>query len=101
MDNLFLAVDTTDKITNAKIEKLRAAQEQTRAALADAERELEQLEHQAARLANACSAQERKARTRRLIERGAIAESFIPNADALTNDEFKAALKRLTAAVRE
>ena len=43
MSDLFLTVDTTDKITNAKIEKLRAEQEKTRAALAGAERELEQL----------------------------------------------------------
>jgi hypothetical protein len=92
MNDLFLTVDTTDKITNAKIEKLRTEQEKTRAALADAERELEQLEHRASRLTQACSKQERKARTRRLIERGAIAESFIPNAETLTNDEFKSVL---------
>jgi uncharacterized protein GlcG (DUF336 family) len=101
MNDLFLTVDTTDKITNAKIEKLRAEQEKTCAALADAERELEQLEHRAERLTQSQSAAVRKARTRRLIERGAIIESFISNADMLTNDEFKAALKRLSAAVRE
>lgn len=31
---------------------------------------------------------ERKARTRRLIERGAIAESMIDDAATMTNDEF-------------
>lgn len=31
---------------------------------------------------------ERKARTRRLIERGAIAESMIDGAATMTNDEF-------------
>ena len=31
---------------------------------------------------------ERKARTRRLIERGAIAESMIDGATTMTNDEF-------------
>jgi hypothetical protein len=101
MNDLFLTVDMTGKITNAKIEKLRVEQEKTRAALADAERELEQLEHRAARLAQSQSAAVRKARTRRLIERGAIAESLVLNAAALTNDEFKAALNRLTATVRE
>jgi hypothetical protein len=101
MDSLLLTVDTTDKITNAKIEKLRAEREKTQVALADAERELEQLEHYAARLTQSQPAAVRKARTRRLIERGAIAESFIPNADTLTNDEFKAALNRLNATVRE
>ena len=94
MSDLFLTVDTTDKITNAKIEKLRAEQEKTRAALAGAERELKQLEHRAERLTKACSKQERKARTRRLIERGAIAEAFVPDAETLTNDEFKGVLTR-------
>jgi hypothetical protein len=92
MNDLFLTVDTTDKITTAKIEKLRAEREKTRAALADAERELKQLEHQAARLANAHSKKARDARTRRLIQRGAIAEAFVPDAEALTNDEFKGVL---------
>jgi regulator of protease activity HflC (stomatin/prohibitin superfamily) len=91
---MLLSVDTTDEITNAKIEKLRAEQEKTRAAIAEAEGELEQLEHKAARLKQSQSKEERAARTRRLIERGAIAESFVPNAAALTNDEFKAALKQ-------
>jgi uncharacterized coiled-coil DUF342 family protein len=86
---MLLAVDTTDKITNAKIEKLRAEQDATRAALADAEREIEQGENKIKRLTQSLSAETRKARTRRLIERGAIAESFIPNAETLTNDEFK------------
>ena len=38
--------------------------------------------------------QDRKARTKRLIERGAIAESLIPGADALTNEQIKAFLAR-------
>jgi uncharacterized coiled-coil DUF342 family protein len=89
---MLLAVDTTDKITNAKIEKLRAEQDATRAALAEAEREIEQGENKIKRLTQSLSAETRKARTRRLIERGAIAESFITNAETLTNDEFKAVL---------
>ena len=89
MDNLLLTVDTTDKITKAKIEKLRAEQEKTRAALAEAERELAQLEHQATRAKQAASKQARNARTSRLIARGAIAEKFVPDAETLTNDEFK------------
>lgn len=89
------------EVANKKIEKLRVEQEKTRAALADAERELEQLEHKAARLTQSQSAANRRARTRRLIERGAIAESFILSAETLTNGEFKAELKRLTATGRE
>ena len=38
--------------------------------------------------------QDRKTRTKRLIERGAIAESLIPGADALTNEQIKAFLAR-------
>jgi len=38
-------------------------------------------------------AEERKARTRRLIERGAILESFIPNADTLTGEQVKTLLQ--------
>lgn len=83
------------EITNAKIEKLRVEQEKTRAALANAERELEQLEHKAARLTQSHSTAERKARTRRLIERGAIVEGFIPDAETLTNDEIKTILTRV------
>jgi len=37
--------------------------------------------------------EERKARTRRLIERGAILESFIPNADSLNNEQVKTLLQ--------
>ena len=37
---------------------------------------------------------DRKARTKRLIERGAIAESLIPGADTLTNEQFKAFLEK-------
>jgi septal ring factor EnvC (AmiA/AmiB activator) len=76
-------------ISNKKIEKLRAEQAKTEKALADAEREIQQGENKIKRLTNSLSAMERKARTKRLIERGAIAESFVPNAAALSNDEFK------------
>jgi chromosome segregation ATPase len=93
-NSILLGVDATDKATADKIEKLRAEREKTDAALAEAESELGQLEHKLARLKQSQSAAERKARARRLIERGAIAESFIPNAPSLTNEEFKSALVR-------
>lgn len=38
---------------------------------------------------------ERKARTRRLIERGAIAESMIDGADKMTNDEFARVMRSM------
>jgi predicted nucleic acid-binding Zn-ribbon protein len=93
MNSLFMGIDPTDKITNAKIEKLRAERAKTEQQLADAERELEQLEHKIARMKNSLSVAGRKARTRRLVQCGAIAESFVPDADNHTNDEFKAILQ--------
>ena len=42
-------------------------------------------------------AEERKARTRRLIQRGAILEGFIPEAEAYTEDEIQAFLKETLA----
>jgi predicted nucleic acid-binding Zn-ribbon protein len=83
-----------DEITNKKIEKLRAEQEKTRAALAKAEREIERGENKIKRLTRSLSQEQRKARTHRLIERGALLESFITDAENLTNDEVKALLSR-------
>ena len=40
---------------------------------------------------------ERKARTRRLIQRGAILEGFIPDAETYTEDEIKVFLKETLA----
>ena len=37
---------------------------------------------------------ERKARTKRLIERGAILESLIPEADTFTNEQIRAFLEK-------
>jgi uncharacterized coiled-coil DUF342 family protein len=93
-------IKATD-VANKKIEKLRAEQGAIRAQIDKAEREIEQGENKIKRLTQSLSKDERKARIRRLIERGAIAESFIPRAETLTNDEFKAELIRLTALVRE
>jgi multidrug resistance efflux pump len=86
-----------DKAADAKIEKLRAERDATLAKIAKAEREIEQAENKIKRLMNFQSKQERKARTRRLIQRGAIAEAFIPDAETLTNDEVQ---ERLAAAFR-
>jgi predicted ribosome quality control (RQC) complex YloA/Tae2 family protein len=79
---------------NKKIEKLRAEQVKTAALIAKYEREIEQGENKIKRLMSCQSKQERKARTRRLIERGAITKAFIDNAETLTNDELKAILQR-------
>jgi hypothetical protein len=52
-----------------------------------------QYENQKKRLIQEYKEQERKDRTRRLIERGAIAESLIDDAEALTNEQFKSILE--------
>ena len=64
-------------------ERIESVQEQIR-----------QLENQKKRLMQEQKEQERKARTKRLIERGAILESLIPEADAFTNEQIKAFLEK-------
>ena len=48
-----------------------------------------QLKHQQQMRANREAEKLRKARTHRLIVRGAMAESLIPNADAMKDEEFQ------------
>jgi uncharacterized coiled-coil DUF342 family protein len=84
-----------DEIANAKIEKLRVEQEAARNEIEKAKREIEQGENKIKRLLHSQSEEERKARTKRLVERGAIVEKFIPDAETLTNDEVKAILARV------
>jgi len=56
-----------------------------------------QLANQKKRLLQQHKADERKARTRRLIQRGAILESFIPEAETYTEDEIQTFLKETLA----
>ncbi len=51
--------------------------------------EIEQLKNRKREITQRHKAEERKARTKRLIERGAILESLIPASDTLTNDDVK------------
>lgn len=51
--------------------------------------EIEQLKNRKREITQRHKAEERKARTKRLIERGAILESLIPASDMLTNDDVK------------
>ena len=69
---------------NPKLEKLRAEQER-------AQRELEQAQHQQQRLENRISymnAGARKARTHRLITRGAAVESILPEVKVMPERAF-------------
>ena len=62
---------------------------------------IEQLEHQMSRLLNRDKQAERKARTRRLIERGAILESVFPETADLSGEEVKAFLFEKKRAARQ
>lgn len=54
--------------------------------------QIEQLAHRQDRLVSKLKIEERKKRTRRLIERGAILESVIGNATDFTNEQIQALL---------
>lgn len=54
--------------------------------------QIEQLTHRQDRLVSKLKIEERKKRTRRLIERGAILESVIGNATDFTNEQIQALL---------
>ena len=51
-----------------------------------------QLKHQEQMKEKRDAIKQRKARTHRLIVRGAIAEKVIPNAESMTDEQFQAAL---------
>jgi hypothetical protein len=70
-----MAADYTEKITSI-------------------EEQIAQLKNRQRELTQKHKAKERKERTRRLIERGAIAESLIDGADALTNEQFKSVIEK-------
>ena len=57
--------------------------------IAKTENEIRQLQNKEKRLMQEYSQLSRKARTCRLIERGAILESLVPNAETLTNEQIK------------
>lgn len=56
------------------------------------EEQIEQLNNKKKRLMSEQKKEERKKRTRRLIERGAILESVIENADDFTNEQIQTLL---------
>ena len=64
--------------------------------IAGLDEQIAQLENRRKELMQKNRERERKARTRRLIERGAIVESVIGGADELTGEQFKAFIERVT-----
>ena len=83
------------------IEQLEAEKKKAAAELEKAMQKKEQLEHQMSRLLNRDKQAERKARTRRLIERGAILESVFPETADLSDEEVKAFLFEKKRAARQ
>ena len=83
------------------IEQLEAEKKKAAAELERAMQKKEQLEHQMSRLLNRDKQAERKARTRRLIERGAILESVFPETADLSGEEVKAFLFEKKRAARQ
>ena len=78
------------------IDKLKNQQEKVKT-------EIRQLENRQKILLNRKTDAERKARTRRLIEHGAILESIFPATATMTGEEIKAflsAISRLTEVMR-
>lgn len=55
---------------------------------------IQQLENERKKILQAQKEVDRKARTKRLIEHGAILESLIPGADTFTNDQIKSLLEK-------
>ena len=60
--------------------------------IAETKEKIRQYENQVKQLVQKQKEADRKARTRRLIERGALLESLIDGAEALTNEDVKAIL---------
>ena len=57
--------------------------------IAETKEKITQYENQVKQLAQKQKEAERKARTRRLIERGALLESFLADPETLTNEQVK------------
>ena len=65
----------------------------TRRTSEDIQRQIERLKNQKKEVLAKEKAQARKARTRRLIQRGAILEQYLDNAEDLTNEEIEGIVK--------
>jgi hypothetical protein len=68
--------------------------------IAGIEEQITQLKNRQRELVQKSKAQESKARTKRLVERGAIAESLIPEADEMTGDQFRSFLEKVLSSAQ-
>lgn len=81
--------------TKTELEKVKAEIESKQEGKEKYEKKLVQLKNREKKLKRQVSIEERKIRTHRLIEREAILESFIPNAQDYSNQEIKNILQEL------
>ena len=79
-----------------KIKQLRQDSKEIKDKIDDTEERLRQLKNQEKKILKQDIVKRRKERTHRLIIRGAILESFIENAEELTDEEIKILLKEAT-----
>ena len=72
-----------------KLEQIRQESKEIKDKIDDTEERLRQLKNQEKKILKQDIIKRRKERTHRLITRGAILESFIENAEELTDEEIK------------
>ena len=83
------------KDNRTELQKVKSEIELKENELEKYEKKLVQLKNQEKKIRKQASLEERKKRNHRLIERGAILESFIPNAQGYSNQEIKNILQEL------
>lgn len=79
-----------------KLEQIREESKEIKDKINDTEERLRQLKNQEKKILKQDIVKRRKERTHRLITRGAILESFIENAEELTDEEIKILLEEVT-----
>ena len=79
-----------------KLEQIRQESKEIKDKIDDTEERLRQLKNQEKKILKQDIEKRRKERTHRLITRGAILESFIENAEELTDEEIKILLEEAT-----
>ncbi|MBQ8317980.1 MAG: DUF3847 domain-containing protein [Lachnospiraceae bacterium] len=79
--------------TETDYEKVLAERDKLQAELDLLTKKETQKEHKVATMQNRYKEQKRRSRNHRLIERGAILESLIPNAESYTNEQIKHIIK--------
>lgn len=80
-----------------ELQKVKSEIEMKENELEKCEKKLMQLKNQEKKIRKQASLEERKKRNHRLIERGAILESFIEGAEEKSNEEIKAILEKVFA----